>query len=180
MIAAGCVISGYGVWQMAHFNPDIDFWGIAGPGFLRGIGTGMIFIPMTTLSLSAVAREQMGTASGLFNMVRTVGGSVGIAVLVAMLSSHAQIHQSYLNSYINPLTLGTWERSQAVTEYMSQMGPGDHQMPMMAMLYQQIQHQATIMAFLDDFRLIAYLFFALTPVAFIMKRTKKAAPVSAH
>ena len=180
MIAGGCLLSGYGVWQMAHFNAQIDFWGIAGPGFLRGVGTGMIFIPMTTLSLSAVSREQMGTASGLFNMVRTVGGSVGIAILVAMLSSHAQIHQAYLDNDINPLTLGNWERSQAVMGYMAQMGPGNHQMPMMMMLYQEIQHQASIMAFLDDFRLIAYIFFALTPVAFIMKRSKRAAPVSAH
>jgi DHA2 family multidrug resistance protein len=180
MVAAGCIISGIGVWEMASFNPQVDFWGIAGPGFLRGIGTGMIFIPMTTLSLSAVPREQMGTASGLYNMVRTVGGSIGIAVLVAMLSSHGQIHQAYLNEHINPLTLGNWERTPAVAGYMAMMGPGDQQAPMLAMLSREMQHQATVMAFLDDFRIIAYLFFALTPVAFIMKRTKRAAAVSAH
>ncbi len=49
---------------------------------------------MTTLSLGAVSKEEMGTASGLFNMVRTIGGSIGIAILVAMLTSHAQIHQT--------------------------------------------------------------------------------------
>jgi MFS transporter, DHA2 family, multidrug resistance protein len=165
---------------MAHFNPMIDFWGIAGPGFLRGVGTGLIFIPMTTLSLSAVSREQMGTASGLFNMVRTVGGSVGIAVLVAMLSSRAQIHQSYLNDDVNPLTLGIWERSQAVSGYLSLMGPGSHHTSLMVMLYQEILHQASILSFLDDFRLIAYIFFALTPVAFIMKRSQQTAKISAH
>jgi len=180
MIAAGCIVSGYGVWQMAHFEAQIDFWGIAGPGFLRGVGTGMIFIPMTTLSLSAVSREQMGTASGLFNMVRTIGGSVGIAILVAMLSSHSQIHQSYLSGDINPLTLGSWEHTQAVASYLAQMGPGNHETSVMVMLYQQIQQQASIMAFLDDFRLIAYIFFALTPVAFIMKRSKSTAAISAH
>jgi hypothetical protein len=57
----------------------------------RGMGSGLIFVPMTTLSLSAVYKEEMGTASGLFNMVRTIGGSIGIAILVAMLSSHAQV-----------------------------------------------------------------------------------------
>ena len=148
---------------------------------MRGIGSGLIFIPMTTLSLGAVSRRNTWVPRRvLFNMVRTIGGSVGIAILVAMLSSHSQIHQAYLNNDINPLTLGNWEHTQAVTGYLAQMGPGSHQMPLMAMLYQQIQHQASIMAFLDDFRVIAYIFFALTPVSFIMKRTKRAAPVSAH
>jgi hypothetical protein len=77
----------------------------------RGMGSGLIFIPMTTLSLSAVSKEEMGTASGLFNMVRTIGGSIGIAILVAMLSSHAQMHQSYLAQQVDPFRLGIWSHS---------------------------------------------------------------------
>src|SRR5260370_38282259 len=75
------------------------------------MGSGLIFITLTTLSLSAVSREDMGSASGLFNMVRTIGGSIGIAVLVAMLSSEAQIHQSYLSARIDPSTLGTFQHA---------------------------------------------------------------------
>jgi MFS transporter, DHA2 family, multidrug resistance protein len=80
LVAIGCVIAGIGSWDMAHFYTRIGFSNIAVPGILRGIGSGLIFIPMTTLSLGAVRKEDMGKASGLFNMVRTIGGSIGIAV----------------------------------------------------------------------------------------------------
>ena len=64
MVALGCLIGGYGSWGMAHFNSDIDFWNIALPGLYRGIGSGLIFIPMTTMSLSAVSKEEMGNGVG--------------------------------------------------------------------------------------------------------------------
>ncbi|MBV8362229.1 MAG: DHA2 family efflux MFS transporter permease subunit, partial [Deltaproteobacteria bacterium] len=105
MVTLGCLAAGIGSWYMAHFYAEIDFWNIAGPGILRGIGSGFIFIPLTTLSLGAVSMENMGTASGLFNMVRTIGGSIGIAILVAMLTSGAQIHQSYLAAHVDPFQL---------------------------------------------------------------------------
>ncbi|MBV8451743.1 MAG: DHA2 family efflux MFS transporter permease subunit, partial [Deltaproteobacteria bacterium] len=102
MVTLGCLTAGIGSWYMANFYAEIDFWNIAGPGILRGIGSGFIFIPLTTLSLGAVSMENMGTASGLFNMVRTIGGSIGIAILVAMLTSGTQIHQSYLAAHVDP------------------------------------------------------------------------------
>ena len=113
MVAFGCILAGIGSWDMAHFYAQIDFESIAIPGILRGIGSGLIFIPMTTLSLGAVPKEDMGTASGLFNMVRTIGGSIGIAVLIAMLSSDSQIHQSYLSARDRSLQL--WHLAACVT-----------------------------------------------------------------
>ncbi|NOT54980.1 MAG: DHA2 family efflux MFS transporter permease subunit, partial [Deltaproteobacteria bacterium] len=101
LVALGCVSAGIGTWDMTQFNPDIDFWGIAAPGFLRGMGSGFIFVPMTTLTLAAVTKEQMGNASALYNMVRTIGGGIGIALLIAFLSRGAQTHQAYLTAHIH-------------------------------------------------------------------------------
>lgn len=95
LVSLGCLLAGVGSWDMTHFNPQIDFWGIAWPGFFRGVGSGLIFVPITTLSLGAVSKEQVGNASGLFNLVRTLGGSIGIAVLITFLSRGAQMHQNY-------------------------------------------------------------------------------------
>ena len=172
MVALGCLIGGYGTWSMAHFNSDIDFWNIALPGLYRGIGSGFIFIPMTTLSLSAVSKEDMATASGLFNMVRTIGGSIGIAILVAMVSSHSQMHQTYLTQQIDPFRFGIWRNSfpAAVAQIHGFTRHGDA--PLLGMVYQEVQRQASVMAFVDDFRLIAYIFLFLTPLAFVMRRQK--------
>jgi len=170
MVAAGCLIAGFGTWSMAHFNAQIDFWNIALPGLYRGIGSGLIFIPMTTLSLSAVSKEEMATASGLFNMVRTIGGSIGIAILVAMVSSHSQIHQTYLAQQVDPFRFGMWSRSfpAAAGEISGLTRHGAA--PFLGMVYQEVQRQAMVLAFVDDFRLIAYIFFFLTPLAFVMRK----------
>jgi MFS transporter, DHA2 family, multidrug resistance protein len=170
MVTLGCLAAGIGSWYMAHFYAEIDFWNIAGPGILRGIGSGFIFIPLTTLSLGAVSMENMGTASGLFNMVRTIGGSVGIAILVAMLTSGAQIHQSYLAAHVDPFQLDMLLRASpaasGVVANFTRHGSG----PMLGMVYMELQRQATVMAFVDDFRIIAYIFFILTPVALFMHK----------
>jgi MFS transporter, DHA2 family, multidrug resistance protein len=172
LVALGCVSAGVGTWDMTHFNPDIDFWGIAAPGFLRGVGSGLIFVPMTTLTLAAVAKEQMGNASALYNMVRTVGGGIGIALLIAFLSRGAQTHQAYLTTHIHPYNQELVQRfmamnSGAIPGLASSGIPTD---TFLQLLYGEVQRQAMLMAFVDDFRLIAWIFFLLTPVVFLMRR----------
>jgi MFS transporter, DHA2 family, multidrug resistance protein len=177
LVTLGCLAAGIGSWYMAHFYAEIDFWNIAGPGILRGIGSGFIFIPLTTLSLGAVSMENMGTASGLFNMVRTIGGSVGIAILVAMLTSGAQVHQSYLAAHVDPFQLNMLlhasPAASGVIANFTRHGNG----LMLGMVYQEVEQQAAVMAFVDDFRIIAYIFFILTPLALFMgKPAARSAP----
>jgi DHA2 family multidrug resistance protein len=170
MVTLGCLAAGIGSWYMAHFYAEIDFWSIAGPGILRGIGSGFIFIPLTTLSLGSVSMENMGTASGLFNMVRTIGGSIGIAILVAMLTSGAQIHQSYLSAHVDRFQLDLLLHASPAASGLIDNFTRHGATPMLGMLYMELQRQATVMAFVDDFRIIAYIFFVLTPVALLMRK----------
>jgi MFS transporter, DHA2 family, multidrug resistance protein len=172
LVSLGCVSAGIGTWDMTYFNPDIDFWGIAGPGFLRGMGSGLIFVPMTTLTLAAVAKEQMGNASALYNMVRTVGGGIGIALLIAFLSRGTQTHQAYLAVHIHPYNQALMQRFQMLNSGAapSLAGSGLQADTFLHLIYGEVQRQALLMAFVDDFRLIAWIFFLLTPVVFLMRR----------
>jgi len=170
MVTLGCLAAGIGSWYMAQFYAEIDFWNIAGPGILRGIGSGFIFIPLTTLSLGAVSVENMGTASGLFNMVRTIGGSVGIAILVAMLTSGAQIHQSYLAAHVDPFQLSMLLHASPAAAGVIGNFTRHGAAPMLGMVYMELQRQAAVMAYVDDFRIIAYIFFILTPIALFMRK----------
>jgi MFS transporter, DHA2 family, multidrug resistance protein len=181
LVVIGCLLAGIGSWDMAHFYAQIDFWNIAAPGILRGVGSGFIFIPLTTLSLGAVSREDMGTASGLFNMVRTIGGSIGIAILVAMLSSGAQIHQSYLAGDIDPFRLNMWQHAYPAAAGVIANFSRHGSAPMLGMVYLELQRQASVMAFVDDFRIIAYIFFVLAPVSLFMRKPQaSAAAPTAH
>ncbi len=180
MVASGCLMAGVGTWYMGEFNPQIDFWNIAWPGLIRGIGSGMIFIPLTTVALGAVRREQMGNASGLFNMVRSVGGSVGIALLITMLSRNQQTHQSYLVEHVNLFNpqLG---RAFALAASGALPGLGRGHAPMLGLMYGEVQRQALVLSFIDDFRLIALIFFAMVPAVYLMRRPGAAASAaSAH
>jgi DHA2 family multidrug resistance protein len=181
LVSLGCLLAGIGTWDMTHFTPQVGFWEIAGPGFLRGIGSGLIFVPLTTLSLGAVPKEQMGNASGLFNMVRTVGGSIGIALLIAFLSRGAQVHQHYLTAHIHPYNPEIWQRFALVGSgaIPGLAGNGAQGEAFLALVYGEVQRQALLMSFVDDFRLIAYLFFILSPVVFLMRRPQMAGNVSA-
>jgi MFS transporter, DHA2 family, multidrug resistance protein len=178
MVTLGCLAAGIGSWYMADFYAEIDFWNIAGPGILRGLGSGFIFIPLTTLSLGAVSVENMATASGLFNMVRTIGGSIGIAILVAMLTSGAQIHQNYLAAHVDPFQLDMLLHASPAASGIIGNITRHGAAPMLGMVYVQIQRQAAVMAFIDDFRIIAYIFFVLTPVALFMRKPAGRTPAA--
>jgi DHA2 family multidrug resistance protein len=172
LVFMGCWLAGYGAWDMTSFNPQTDYWGIAWPGFFRGMGSGLIFMPLTTLSLGGVPKEHLGTASGLFNMVRTIGGGIGIAVLVTFLSRGAQIHQYYLGAHVHAYSPTVWRRLTALggetLPWVSGEGSFGH--TSLAAIYGEVQRQSLLMAFVDDFRLIAYLFFFLSPIVFLMRR----------
>jgi DHA2 family multidrug resistance protein len=176
MVAIGCLAGGIGSWYMTQFYAQIDFWSIALPGLLRGAAAGFIFLPLTTLSLGAVSMEDMGTASGLFNMVRTIGGSVGIAILVAMLASGTQIHQSYLAGHLDLFRLSMLRHAYPAVSGSFTLRDSS---PALEMMYIELQRQAAVMAFVDDFRLIAYIFFMITPVALFMRKPGSARPAQA-
>jgi DHA2 family multidrug resistance protein len=132
----------------------------------------LIFVPMTTLTLAAVARERMGNASALYNMVRTVGGGIGIALLIAFLSRGTQTHQAYLTAHIHPYNQELVRRFMAVNSgAVPGLGGGDLQAStFLQLLYGEVQRQALLMAFVDDFRLIAFIFFLVMPLVFLMRR----------
>ncbi len=182
LVSLGCLAAGLGTWYMAHFNPQIDFWGIAWPGLFRGLGSGFIFVPITTLALGAVPKEQMGNASALFNMVRTIGGSIGIAVLITLLSRGAQIHQSYLTAHIHPYNPELWQRFVLASPgvFAGLSGDGGQVEPFLALVYGEVQRQALLLSFVDDFRLIAYSFFLLSPAVFLMRRPQMPGKALVH
>ena len=134
------------------------------------MGSGLIFVPLTTLSLGAVPKEQMGTASGLFNMVRTIGGSIGIALLITFLSRGAQVHQYYLTAHIHPYNPELWQRFALAGAIPGLASDGMQGEVFLRLVYGEVQRQALLLSFVDDFRLIAYLFFILIPGVFLMRR----------
>ncbi len=156
------------------------FWAI----ILSGFFIGFVFVPLVTMAMGLLPNEQLGNAAGLYNLLRNVGGSVGISVVNTLLVRRAQVHQSEL---VHSISLGApdvRQRLQATARVLAA-----HSDPVTAMnrarklIELSTMQQAQLWAYVDDFRYLALLCFVCIPIAFLMKRVSRrpgAARIVAH
>ena len=105
IVIAGIVVTAYSTYLMSMFNRLADFNTIVWPRIIMGIGVGLIIIPLTTLTLSRMKKEQMGNATSIFNLVRNIGGSFGVAISTTILTRRAQFHQARLIDHLTPFDM---------------------------------------------------------------------------
>jgi len=179
MLAFGCLLNAVSLYMMTSLTLGMDYWALAWPRFLQGFAVGFIFVPLSTLTLASVRREKLVNATAVYGMLRNVGGSVGIAVLTTVLAQRSQFHQATLVSHItawDPETrarLGRW-----ASHFLTQGSDGftaDRQA--VAMLYRETVTQAQLLAYADDFWLLAVMF-AVVPLFLPLMRRIRLAPAS--
>ena len=88
--------------MMSQFNLNADFPTIFWPRVVLGIGMGFLFIPLTTMTMSSIRKEEMGNATAIFNLLRNLGGSFGVAFITTQLARRAQFHQVHLVEHLTP------------------------------------------------------------------------------
>ncbi|UCD56660.1 MAG: DHA2 family efflux MFS transporter permease subunit, partial [Candidatus Hydrogenedentota bacterium] len=98
----GIIVTSYSFYMMTQFNLYADYQYVVIPRIVQGFGVGCLFVPLATVTLSRVPREEMGNATAIFNLLRNLGGSFGIAFSATMLSRHAQINHNRLIEHITP------------------------------------------------------------------------------
>jgi DHA2 family multidrug resistance protein len=184
LLALGVLLNGLATLLMSHVTLSSDFWSLAWPRLIQGIGMGFIFVPLQTLALASITVEQLPNATALFNVVRNVGGSVGIAISTTLLSRRAQVHQSSLVAHVNPWDPETGERLRQWTEHFLARGAEASVAgrQALAMLYRETQAQAQVLAFIDDFRVLAVMYAGLALLVCLMHRggeAEHAAPARA-
>ncbi len=173
----GLLIGAWATYLMSRFNVQIDYATAQWPRFLQGLGIGMTFVALTNLTMGHISREKMGNATGIYNLLRNLGGSFGIAVVTTLLSRRAQFHQSRLVEGLIPgsLPFSAWQQRLA----KSWPGLGLHwhywDAPRaMATLYDQVQVQAMTLSFSDGYWFFTVLFLLMVPLVFIMRRPRLA------
>jgi MFS transporter, DHA2 family, multidrug resistance protein len=172
LVSIGATIITYSLYLMASFSLAADFWTILWSRFVQGVGMGLVFVPLTTMSLAAVAPGRMATATGVFNVVRNLGGSAGIAVLTTLLSRQTQAHQAALVTRVTAWDPATAERLGLLERAFAAAGadPYTAQTQALQHLYADVQRQAAMKAFLDDFWLLTLVFVAFVPLVWLMHR----------
>jgi DHA2 family multidrug resistance protein len=165
MLAFGCLLNAVSLYMMTSLTLGMDYWALAMPRFIQGFAIGFIFVPLSTLTLATIRRDKLVNATAIYGMLRNVGGSVGIAVVTTLLAQRSQFHQSTLVSHITIWDLETRARLLRWTRHFASQGSDAFtaERQALAMLYRETVNQAQLLAYADDFWLLAAIF-ALMPL----------------
>src|SRR5262249_17344812 len=144
LLAIGCLLNAWAAWSMSVVTLGVDYWGLAWPRFVQGLGVGFIFVPLNAVALATIPKERMGNATALLNAVRNLGGGVGVAVVSMMLARRSQEHQSTLVAHVNPFDPETAARLSAWATHFGAQGADifTAQRRAMASLYREVTSQA--------------------------------------
>jgi DHA2 family multidrug resistance protein len=159
---------------MAGFDLEIDFRTAAVARIFQAVGMAFLFVPINTAAYAFLPREKNNAASGLMNLARNIGGSVGISLVTTMLDRRTQVHLNDLAKNLTPgnpafraMLNGT---AQAMRAHGASAAFATQQA--YAMIQGTVQRQATMLAYIDDFRLLGLSILAMVPLVFLMKKGK--------
>jgi MFS transporter, DHA2 family, multidrug resistance protein len=174
LLSIGLLLNGTATYLMSHVTLSADFWALAWPRFVQGVGMGFIFVPLQTLALGTVPVHQVTNAAAALNMVRNIGGGIGIAFATATLARRSQFHQSTLASHVDVWSPETADRLRDWTDHFWAQGADmfTAERRAMAMLYRNTVEQAQVLAYADDFRLISALYWVLLLLIVVMQRVR--------
>ncbi len=185
LLATGLVVSAYSLYLLSKLNLNAGYWDIFWPQLLQGTSLGLLFVPLTTITNGPIPKEEMGNATSLFNLMRNIGASIGIASVTTLVSRHTQEHSNDLSQHISNSSPAAVQMFQSVRNAMMAQGAdlATATRQAYAALSGMVQRQAAMLSYLDAFFLLAVLFVLCLPLIFLMKKPKQvgsAAEAMAH
>jgi DHA2 family multidrug resistance protein len=184
LIAFGFALFGAASLWFGEVSLDIGQWSFLWAIIISGFGSGCVFVPLATTSMAFLKNEEIGNASGLYNLMRNIGGSVGISVVNTIVSRHEQVHRNELAGSLTPGRLSVGASLQGMQQYLSAQGASATTAMQRAygLLDQTLNGQARLWSYVDDFRYMALACFGCVPIVFALKKAvaKKGAAPAAH
>jgi MFS transporter, DHA2 family, multidrug resistance protein len=183
LLTAGFISFGICCIYFGRIDLQISPWTLLWPIVITGMSLAFVFVPITTSAYGTLKNEQMGNASGLFNLLRNIGGSIGISVAQTLITRRTAYHQAQMINFIPRIGTALTTNAHQVGQVMArQVGPANSVGPAYAFIYGQLGQQATLWAFVDVFRWMALVSFACVGGVWLLQkvdRSKKGA-VAAH
>jgi DHA2 family multidrug resistance protein len=182
LLSTGLIVGGATLTWLSLLNLQAGYWDIFWPQLIQGVGMSLLFVPLTTVAMDPIPRERMGNATSLFNLMRNIGGSVGIATTGTMLARTQQSTTALLGANVTPYDTGS--QSMLAQLQAAFMAAGADSVTATnrayAAVFGMVQRQASMVAFVGIFQLMGFIFIALVPLVLLMKRPKGGGHVSAH
>jgi DHA2 family multidrug resistance protein len=173
-IAAGVAIFALSMWKHAHFTTDSGMSDFFWPLIFRGVGLGLIFVPLTNLALADLPMSRIPNGTGLFNLMRQLGGSVGIAISATLLQRFTAIHRADLAANVTPFAEATRERLAMITQALITRGevPALAQTKAIGVLNGIVTKQALMLSFDQLFLLFGAAFVLSLPLLLLMHKSR--------
>jgi MFS transporter, DHA2 family, multidrug resistance protein len=174
LITFGCTISALALFVMAGWNLQLDYHHAVLGRMLQSFGLAFLFIPINVSAFAYVPREQTNMGTGIINLARNIGASVGIATVTTLLERRTQFHMAQLGEHVNVFSNAYRNTVQALTASFTASGtsPVHAAERAQGLVYLTIQRQAAMLSFLDDFKLLGIVFVCIIPLFFLLKRPK--------
>jgi MFS transporter, DHA2 family, multidrug resistance protein len=181
LIMFGFTVLGVSCFVLSGLSLSVAMRSVIPVNMLMGFGTGFIFVPLTTLSVSTLRDDQIGSATGIQNLARNVGGSVGISWLSTMLARYAQAHQGFLASHVSSLEPAYQRRLAAVQQVFGRhFSPADALQRAQAFIYNTVDQQANYWAYVDAFYMLMWACGLCLLAACLFQNVKSSRAVVAH
>ena len=183
LLSAGFI--GFGVCSLTfgEVNLNVGPYTLLFPIILTGFALSFVFVPLSTMTTGTLSREEMGNGTGLFNMLRNIGGSIGIAMASTALIRRAALHQTEIGANLSAADPALQQRAGMLSSYLGhQLGLASGRPGALGMIYNQMLQQSALESYVDVFRWTAVLAFFCAGAVWLFRRPPKdaAPPPGAH
>ncbi len=174
LLFGGIVVSAVGVLSFSFLDLTTGPWNFLWPQIIMGAGLAFVFVPFATISVDPIPNEEMGYATSITGLTRNLGAGFGIAISATLLQRRGQVYQVRLITHLNPTNPKMNSLLSALQRYFhlqgSDLSTAGHQA--MGALYSIVQHQSSVLSYLDSFRVLAIMFVLVSPLVWIMRKPK--------
>ena len=182
LLLFGLIVLSFSLFHMTRFDLDIDFRTVATARVIQAVGMAFLFVPINTAAYAFLPREKNNAASGLMNLARNMGGSVGISVVTTMLDRRTQMHLTNLASHLslsNPVLQSRIKALGLMLQMRGQGPPGTSGTPW-AIIQGAVARQAVMLAYIDCFWFLGVAILAMVPMVFLIKKSKPGGGMAVH
>jgi MFS transporter, DHA2 family, multidrug resistance protein len=178
----GLTMLSISLFHMTGFDLGIDFRTVAMARVVQAAGMAFLFVPINTAAYAFLPRNKNNAASGLMNLARNIGGSVGISVVTTLLDRRGQVHLTYLAHNLNPANPAFRSMFQGATQAIQAHGATSTyaNQQAYALIYATVQRQATMLAYIDNFRLLGFAILLMIPLVFLIKKSRPGGQMAVH
>ena len=174
LLLVGFTVAAYAMWMLGRINLNAGYWDVFWPQFIQGLSMGFLFVPLTTITHDAISKERMGNATSIFNLMRNIGGSIGIAMVTTMVARHTQTNINILGAHVSPYNFSTQQMVQNIRAGLISRGADVATATQQAYeaVFGAVARQANMIAFIGAFRLLGFMFLSVIPLILLMKRAR--------